>query len=77
MTEAALNPAGTGPPDGCIMPAGTTVAAARGAGWSADADADADAVAGRAADGARAVPHAAVSPTISRPPHAVANTLFI
>jgi hypothetical protein len=56
-----------------MMPAGTKVAAARGADWSADADA----VAGRAADGARAVPHPAVSPTISRPPHAVANTLFI
>src|SRR5260370_21328349 len=38
VTEAALNPAGTGPPEGCVVPAGTAVAVARGAGWSADAD---------------------------------------
>ena len=53
------------------MPAGIAVAVGRGADWGADA------VAGRAADGARAVPHPAVSAAISRPPHAAAKSLFI
>ena len=70
VMEAALNPAGTGLPEGNVVPAGIAVTVARGACWSADA------VAGRAADGGRAVPHPAVSPAISRPPHAPANSLF-
>src|SRR5207302_4168525 len=61
VTEAALNPAGTGPPAGSVVPAGTAVAVARAADWTTDAGA----VAERAADGACAVPHPAVSAAIS------------
>ena len=70
VTEAALNPAGTGPPEGRVMPAGTAAAGARGAGR------DAAGAAGRAAGGVRAVPHPAASPAISRPPHTAAHVLF-
>jgi hypothetical protein len=69
--RAALNPAGTRPPDGRVMPAGAAAAGARGAGR------DAAGAARRTADGACAVPHPAASPTISRPPHMAANVVFI
>ena len=71
VTEAALNPAGTGPPEGRVMPAGAAAAGARGAGR------DADGAAGRAVGGACAVLHPAASPAISRPPHTAAKVLFI
>src|SRR5579859_4373448 len=71
VTEAALNPAGTGPPEGCAMPAGTAVAGACGADW------DTDGAAERATGGACAGPHPAARAAISRPPHTVANVLFI
>jgi hypothetical protein len=73
VTEAALNPAGTGPPGGCEMPAGTVTAGEVGVGR----DTDGDAAAERVTDGARAVPHPAASATISSPPHAEANDVFI
>ena len=57
VTEAALNPAGTGPPRGCMMPTGTVTAGETGAGW----DTDRDAAAERATEGAGAVPHPAAS----------------
>jgi hypothetical protein len=74
------------------MPAGAAVtgaavtgaddAGARDAGADADggADGDGDEAAERAgtgtADGARVVPHAAVSAAMSSPPHAVASDFF-
>jgi hypothetical protein len=70
VTEAALNPVGTGPPEGCVMPAGVAAAGARGAGR------DAAGAVGRAAGGACAVPHPTASPAISRPPHTAADVLF-
>jgi hypothetical protein len=73
VTEAALNPAGTGPPGGWLMLAGTVTGGEADAGWEADGDAAAE----RATDGASGVPHAAASATISSPPHADANDVFI
>lgn len=67
MTDTALNPAGTGPPDGCMMPAGAAVAGARDAGRDTDGDETAERAAERAADGAWVVPHPAASATISSP----------
>ncbi len=88
MTDAAVNRAGTEPPDGCVTPAGGAVTGARDGGGdtggdetadgeeTADGDETADRAADGAADGVRAVPHPAASATISRPPHAAANDLF-
>jgi hypothetical protein len=77
VTDAALNPAGTLPPDGRLMAAGAAVAGACDADRDTDGD-DAAARAGdRAADGTCVVPHPAASATISSPPHAVANDFFI
>jgi len=76
VTEAALNPAGTGPPEGRLMPAGAAAAEAAAAG-ARGADRNADGATGRAAGGACAVPHPAATPTISRPPHTAAKVLFI
>ena len=73
VTDAALNPAGTGPPGGCTMPTGTVTGGEGGAGW----DTDGDAAPERATDGACAVPHPAASATISSPPYAEANDVFI
>ena len=72
MTDAALNPAGTGPPGGCMMPAGAAVA-----GRDTDGGEAAERAGERAADGACVVPHPAASATISSPPHAVTNDFFI
>jgi len=77
VADAALNPAGTGPPDGCVMPAGAVVAGARDAGRDTDGDEAAERAGERAPDGAFVVPHPAASATISSPPHAVANDFFI
>jgi hypothetical protein len=62
VADAALNPAGTGPPGDCVMPDGAAAAGARAAG--------------RAADGACVVPHPAASVTISSPPHTAENDFF-
>jgi hypothetical protein len=77
VTDAALNPAGTGPPDGCVPLVGATVPGARVAGWDTDGDEAAEWAGERGADGACAVPHPAASATISNPPHTVANDFFI
>src|SRR5690349_23233178 len=69
VTEAALNPAGTGPPEGRVTPTGAAAAGVRGAGR------DTGEAAGRTAGGG-AVPHPAASPTISRPP-AYSSTCLI
>ena len=76
MTDAALNPARTGPPGGRMMPADAAVAGARDADRDTDGD-EAERAGERAADGACVVPHPAASATISSPPHAVANDFFI
>ena len=76
MTDAARNPAGTGPPDGCVTPAGA-VAGAREAGRDTDGHEAAERAGERAADGACVVPHPAASATISSPPHTAANDFFI
>ena len=76
MTDAALNPAGTGPPDGCTGPASAAVAGARDAGRDTDGDEAAERAGERAADGACVAPHPAASAAISSPPHAVANDFF-
>ena len=76
MTDAALNPAGTGPPGGRVRPAGA-VAGARDAGPDADGGEAAGRAGERAADGACVVPHPAASATISSPPQAAANDFFI
>jgi hypothetical protein len=72
VTDAALNPAGTGPPGGGVMPAGATVA-----DRDTDGDEAAERAGERAADGACVVPHPTASATISSPPHAVAKDFFI
>jgi hypothetical protein len=77
VTDAALNPAGTGPPGGGVMPAGTAVAGERDAGRDTDGDEAAERAGEPAADGAGVVPHPAASATISSPPHAAANDFFI
>jgi hypothetical protein len=77
VADAALNPAGTGPPDGCVMPAGAVAAGAREAGRDTDHGEAAERAGERAPDGACVVPHPAASATISSPPHAVANDFFI
>jgi hypothetical protein len=76
VTDAALNPAGTGPPDGCTGPASAAVAGARDAGRDTDGDEAAEPAGERADDGACVVPHPAASAAISSPPHAVANDFF-
>jgi hypothetical protein len=77
VADAALNPAGTGPPDGCVTPAGAVVAGAREAGPDTDGDEAAEWAGERVADDACVVPHPAASATISSPPHPVANDLLI
>jgi hypothetical protein len=77
VTEAALNPAGTGPPDGCVTPAGVAVAGACDADRDTDGDEAAEWAGERVADDACVVPHPAASATISSLPHAVANGFFI
>jgi hypothetical protein len=78
VTDVALNPAGTGPPDGCVPSAGgVAVAGVPDTGGDTDGDEVAERTGERAADGAWAVPHPAASATISNPPHTVANDFFI
>jgi hypothetical protein len=73
VTDAALNPAGTGPPDGCVLPIGTPSAGAPDAGWDTGGGEAAERAGDPAADGARAGPHPAASAMIISPPHAAAN----
>jgi hypothetical protein len=75
VTDAALNPAGTGPPEGRMMPAGAA-AAAPDAGRDTDGSQAAEPAGERGADGACVVPHPAASATITSPPHAAANDFF-
>ncbi len=77
VTDAALNPAGTGPPDGWTMPADAAADGARDAGPDTDGDEAAERAAERAADGSCVVPHPVASATTSSPPHTAANDFFI
>jgi hypothetical protein len=71
VTEVALNPAGTGPPDGCIMPAGAVTGAL--VACAAVAGDRGDSGGAGPADGACAPAQPARIAAASSPPHAVAN----
>jgi hypothetical protein len=65
VTDAARNPAGTGPPDGWTMPAGAATGAVAACAAVTEDRGD--------AGGAGAPPQAARIAAASSPPHAVAN----